>query len=366
MMAVGVLDRSDPNAAEVPGEQQARPPAGGPRASRVARWGRSLLALGRPRTASARVVFLLVVIVLVVTMSARSQAFLTASNLRNVAEGSVTLLVVALAMTLVVRSGGIDLSVGTSLDVGAWVVILAMTGLHLGWGGSILVALAAALAVGGLNALLIARLGVSPFLATLGVYFVGRSVQQVGTGGGANVSFRNAPDAFHQFGVGSVAGIPYKVLIAVAVALVVWALLARTTFGRRVDAIGLQTEAARTVGIPVRRDTAVIYLVASVLCALAGVMLTAGLRIYTPHAGFTYQTDAIAATFLGAALHPHGRPNVPGTLAAVLFLEVLSNGLDLLGIDFNLKALIRGAVLVLALALSFGLARRGLGRGVRA
>jgi ribose transport system permease protein len=163
-----------------------------------------------------------------------------------------------------------------------------------------------------------------------------------------------------------VAGIPYKVLIAVAVALVVWALLARTTFGRRVDAIGLQTEAARTVGIPVRRDTAVIYLVASVLCALAGVMLTAGLRIYTPHAGFTYQTDAIAATFLGAALHPHGRPNVPGTLAAVLFLEVLSNGLDLLGIDFNLKALIRGAVLVLALALSFGLARRGLGRGVRA
>ena len=365
-MTSSTVDGAQTGPAPAPGNPPESPAPQERRGSRTDRRRRSLLAVGATRATSARVVFVIVFAALVIVLSARSQAFLTAGTLRNIADGSVTLLIVALAMTLVVRSGGIDLSVGTSLDVGAWVVILVMTGLHLGWGISIVLAVAAALAVGGLNALLIARLGVSPFLATLGVYFVGRSVQQVGTGGGATVNFRNAPDAFHQFGVGSLAGIPYKVLLSVALLLAVWFVLTRTTFGRRVDSIGLQSDVARTVGIPVRRDTAVVYLAASALCALAGVLLTAGLRIYTPHAGFAYQTDAIAATFLGAALHPHGRPNVVGTLAAVLFLEVLSTGLDLVGIDFNLKALIRGAVLVAALALSFGLARRGLGRGVRA
>lgn len=313
-----------------------------------------------PRAASARGVFAVLLIALVAALSAGTDAFLTLSNLRNVAEGAVILLIVALAMTLVVRAGGIDLSVGTSLDVGAWVVILAMTGLHLGWGMAIVVATVAALAVGALNATLIARLGVSPFLATLGVYFVGRSVQQVGTHGGANVSFRNAPAAFQDFGTGTVAGLPYKVLIGAVLAVAVWFLLARTAFGRRIDAIGLQPEVARHVGLRVGRDTAAVYLLAAALCALAGTMLTAGLRIYTPHAGYAYQTDAIAATFLGAAMHPGGRPNVPGTVAAVLFLQILSNGLDLLGLDFNVKALVRGLVLVLALAFSFGLARRAL------
>ncbi len=312
------------------------------------------------RTASARGAFAMVFVALVAWLSIRSSAFLHISNLRNIAEGSVILLIVSLAMTLVVSSGGIDLSVGTALDIGAWVVILAMTDLHLGWGLSILVAVCAGLLVGVVNAGLISGLGVSPFLATLGVYFVGRSVQQVGTGGGANVSFRNAPAPFHQFGVGSIAGIPYKVIVAVVLALAVWFLLSRTVFGRQVDAIGLQPDVPRAIGIRVGRTTAIVYVTAAILCAFAGVLLTAGLRIYTPQAGYSYQTDAIAATFLGAALNPKGRPNVPGTVVSVLFLEVLSNGLDLLGLDFNLKAFIRGAVLVLALAFSFGLARRSL------
>lgn len=308
-----------------------------------------------------RVGFAVAFVALVAGFAQRSDVFLGVSNLRNLASGAVVLLVVALAMTLVVGSGGIDLSVGTSLDVGAWVVILAMTGLHLGWGPAMLVAVAAGLAVGALNSGLIAGLGVSPFLATLGMLFVGRSVQQVGTGGGANVTFRNAPEEFHRFGVGSWLGVPVKVWVGAVAVAAVWFLMARTTYGRRLDAIGLSPEVARNAGIKVRRDLSVAYLTASALAAFAGVLLTAGLRIYTPHAGFSYQTDAIAAVFIGAALSARGRPNVPGTVLAVLFLEVLSNGLDLVGLDFNVKVVVRGAVLVLALVLSFGLARRSVG-----
>ncbi|MDR2566857.1 MAG: ABC transporter permease [Bifidobacteriaceae bacterium] len=318
------------------------------------------------RPTSAQLGFAAAFALMVAVFTWRSDAFWHASNLLNIATGCVVLLIVTLAMTAVVASGGIDLSVGVSLDFGAWFVIIAMVDWHLGWGPAILTAVAVTLAVGALNGLLIAKAGVSPFLATLGVYFVGRSVQQAGTNGGATVNFRQAPDAFHQFGVGSVAGVPVKVAIGLALAVALWFFLTKTSHGRRIEAIGLQPEAARHIGIRVGAYTALTYVVAAGLCALAGAILTAQLRIFTPLAGFAYQTDAIAAVFLGAALSRAGRASVPGSLAAVVFLATLSNGLDLAGLDFNVKVLVRGIVLVVALAASFGLARGAFGAGGRA
>jgi ribose transport system permease protein len=309
------------------------------------------------RPTRAQIGFAAAFAVMAAVFAWRSEAFLRPSNLLNIATGCVVLAIIALAMTSVVASGGIDLSVGVSLDFGAWFVILAMVDWRLGWGPAILAAVALTLLVGALNGLLIAKAGVSPFLATLGVYFVGRSVQQAGTNGGATVNFRQAPDQFHQFGVGSVAGVPVKILVGLALAGALWFFLAKTSHGRRIQAIGLQPEAARHIGIRVGAYTALTYVVAAGFSALAGAILTAQLRIFTPLAGFAYQTDAIAAVFLGAALARSGRASVPGSLAAVLFLATLSNGLDLAGLDFNVKVLVRGFVLVAALAASFGLAR---------
>lgn len=303
---------------------------------------------------------------LFVFFAVQSDAFFSGSNLLNVVEGSMILLLVALALTLVVASGGIDLSVGIALDFGAWFAVVAMLTFKLPWGLAMIVALLGGALVGMINAFLIVKLGVTPFLATLGTFFIGRSAQQIGTGGGANINFRQAPDAFQSLATGQILGVPSEVLIGVVVLILVYVLLERMTHGRRIHAMGLQDSAARVAGLRTRRYRVFVYVFSGVVCALGGILLTAGLRIFTPQAGFAYLLDAIAAVFIGASMHPRTRPNVPGTLVGVLFLGMVSNGLDLLGLDFNLKAALRGLTLVLALALAYYVSQRsGSAAGTR-
>jgi ribose transport system permease protein len=299
---------------------------------------------------------------LVVTFTVTASAFLTPQNLLNVLEGSMILLFVALAMTMVVSSGGIDLSVGVALDFGAWFAIVAMLTFDLHWALAVVLALVGGAIVGALNAFLIVGLGVTPFLATLGTFFIGRSAQQIGTGGGANISYRDAPEAFQLIATGDVFGIPNEVLIGLVVLAVFFVVLERSTHGARIDAMGLQDSAARIAGIRTRRYRALVFILSGVTSAIGGIILSSGLRIYTPNAGFAYLLDAIASVFIGASMHPRYRPNVPGTLVGVLFLGVLGNGLDLLGLDFNLKAALRGGILVIALALAFAVAKRAARR----
>lgn len=302
---------------------------------------------------------------LFVFFAARTDAFFSGSNLLNVVEGSMILLVVALALTLVVASGGIDLSVGIALDFGAWFAVVAMLTFKLPWGLAVIVALLGGALVGAINAFLIVKLGVTPFLATLGTFFIGRSAQQIGTGGGANINFRQAPEAFQSLATGKVLGIPSEVLIGAAVLLLFYALLERLTHGKRIHAMGLQNSAALVAGLRTKRYRAFVYIFAGAICAIGGILLTAGLRIFTPQAGFAYLLDAIAAVFIGASMHPRTRPNVPGTLIGVLFLGMVGNGLDLLGLDFNLKAALRGLTLLLALALAYYVAQRSGSTAVR-
>lgn len=279
-----------------------------------------------------------------------SSNFLSPGNLSNVVEGSVVLLLVALAMTLVVASGGIDLSVAVALDFGAWFSLAAMLNFDAPWPIAILAGMAGGAVVGSLNAFLIVRLGVTPFLATLGTLFIGRSVQQIGTGGGGNVNFRAAPDEFRWFAQGEFFGIPADVIVGAVVLLIYFIILERSVYGVRVHAMGMQDAAARVAGLRTNRYRVAVYVAAGVTAALGGVLLSAGLRIFTPLAGFAYLLNAIAAVFIGASMHPRQRPNVPGTLVGVLFLGVLGNGLDIMGLDFNVKAALQGIVLVIALA----------------
>ncbi len=307
--------------------------------------------------------FLVGFVVVFVFFSVQSPAFLSASNLLNVLGGSAILLLVAMALTVVVASGGIDLSVGVALDFGAWIAIAGMLYFGLPWPVAILAALVCGSLIGVLNAFLIVRLGVTPFLATLGTFFIGRSIQQIGTGGGANISYRDAPEGFRTLAGAETFGVPNELFIVGLIAVLFFVFLSRSKFGYRIQAMGIQDSAARVAGLATRRYRVGIYIGAAATCAMAGVLLTSGLRIYTPLAGFTYLLDGIAAVFIGASMHPRIRPNIPGTLVGVLFLSMVNNGLNLLGLDFNTKAALQGLILLLALTVAYMVSRRGSSRG---
>lgn len=300
---------------------------------------------------------ILILIGLLVFFSIQAPAFTAPTNLLTILESSAVLLIVALAMTLIIASGGIDLSVGVAVDFGAAFAMIALKDFGAPWYVAILAALAGAALVGAFNALLIVGLGIRPFLATLGTFFIGSSIQRIYTDGGGPIAFRRMEQAFRDIAAGDVAGIPMEIIIAGLVLIAYYLLLERTIFGQRIHAIGLQPRAARVAGIRVGRYVALVFIIAAASCALGGVILAATLRQFTPLAGQSYLLDAVAATFIGASIHPRLRPNVPGTLLGVLFLGVVANGLNLLGLDFNLKSALSGLILVGALALA-GLRRR--------
>lgn len=279
-------------------------------------------------------------------------SFLNPSNLLNIVEGSSILLILALGMTLVVALGGIDLSVGIAFDMGAAFAIVAMKEYDAAWYVAVMVGIGGGGLVGLLNAFLVVKLSVSPFLATLGTFFIGSSIQRIFTNGGGPISYRRAPQEYRDLAVGDLYGIPSEIIIAAVILLLYFVFLERSIFGKRIHAIGLQQSAARVAGIRVRHYIAIGFIVAAATCAVGGIIGSANLRMFTPLAGFSYLLDAIAAVFIGASMHPRGRPNVPGTLVGVLFLGMVANGLNLMGLDFNTKDALSGLILVGALAIS--------------
>lgn len=302
---------------------------------------------------ASRYGFLAVFAAFVVFFAVSTDAFLSPSNLVNILEGNSVLLIAALAMTLVVASGGIDLSIGIAIDFGGWLAIIGMRDYDLAWPSALVLGVVAGAAVGLLNAALVVRLRISPFLATLGTFFIGSSVQQIYTSGGGQVPFREMPESFRRLSTGDVLGLPTEILIAAVVLAVYYVMLERSVHGKRIHALGLQSSAASVAGIRVSRYVAFVFVFAAATVALSGIILTAGLRQFTPLSGFSYLLDSIAAVFIGASIHPRRRPNVPGTLVGVLFLGVVANGLNLMGLEFNLRDALEGIILVGALALAF-------------
>ena len=296
--------------------------------------------------------FLVVFLGVFIFFAARSDAFLNGSNLVNILEGNAILLVAALGMTLVVASGGIDLSVGIAIDFGGWLAIIAMMDHGVAWPLAVLVGIIVGAAVGLFNSFLIVWHGVSPFLATLGTFFIGGSIQEIYTSGGGQVPFREMPEGYRSLATGDTLGIPNEIVIGAIVLMLFYVFLERSVHGKRIHAIGLQPTAAAVAGINVRGYLWMAFVVASATASIGGIIATAGLRQFTPLAGFSYLLDAIAAVFIGASMHPHQRPNVPGTLAGVLFLGMVSNGLNLMGLDFNFRDALEGLILVGAIALA--------------
>ena len=296
--------------------------------------------------------FLLVFAAFFVLFAAWNPVFLQGENLLNIVEGSSILMIVALGMTLIVATGGIDLSVGIALDFGAAFAVVAMKSYGFDWFGAACAGLIGGSLVGIFNAILVVGLRISPFLATLSTFFIGSSVQRIFTNGGGPISHRRMPEEFRNLALGNIFGIPTEAVIAMALVIIYYLLLERSIWGRRIHAMGMQRSASIVAGIRVNRILILCFVAAGVTCAVGGLIAAANIRMFTPLSGFSYLLDAIAAVFIGAALHPRGRPNVPGTVAGVLFLGMVANGLNLMGLNFNTKDALQGIILVSALALA--------------
>lgn len=299
-----------------------------------------------------RAVFPVVFALLALVFALANPVFLSGQNLLNIAEASAVPLILALGMTLVVASGGIDLSIGIALDFGAAFAIVAMRSYGLDGIPAGLIGVAGGCLVGLFNAAMIVGLRISPFLATLCTFFIGASVQRIFTGGGGPIAFRAMPEEFRFLAMGDIFGIPAEIVLAAVPLLGSYLLLERSSLGPRLHAMGLQRPAAIVAGIRVGATLVLVHVLASGICALAGLIAAASIRMFTPLSGSAYLLNVIAAVFIGAAMHPHARPNVAGTLMGVLFLAMVQNGLNLMGLNFNTKDAASGIILTVALALA--------------
>lgn len=281
--------------------------------------------------------------------------FLTIANLQSILVNNFTLLAIAaIAMTFAVSVGGIDLSVGTAIDFASFVFVSLVLA-----GQPVMVAalagLGAGAAVGAFNAVLISGIGISPFLATLGTLFIGRSIQQLLTNGGNPVYLppSGVPEAFRFLGRGAIGGIPVPLIIAAIIIIGATVILTRARFGRVALAIGIQPSVVRYSGIAARAHVAVAFILAGLIAAVAGLILSATVTVYIPSSGSAFLLNAIGATFIGTTLSRLGRPNIPGTVLGVLLLGIVANGLLLTGLNFYWQQVGTGLLIFAVLALSF-------------
>jgi ribose/xylose/arabinose/galactoside ABC-type transport system permease subunit len=270
--------------------------------------------------------------------------FLTVSNALNVMEQTSINAIVAIGMTFVIISGGIDLSVGSLV---AFTGVVMAAALKANWPPA--AAVAAALAVGascGLANGLVITLGrLPPFIMTLGMMSIARGAALMFTDG-RPISGFDAP--FRSIATGRVAGIPAPIVVTLALYVAAHLVLSRTRFGRYVYGIGGNEEATRLSGVAVHFHKAMIYVVSGLASAIAAVLLTARLNTAQPIAGIMYELDAIAATVIGGTSLSGGEGSLGGTLIGALTMGVLRNGLNLLGVSSFLQQLVIGMVIVVA------------------
>ena len=295
-------------------------------------------------------VLLLIVEVFYFTVAGRR--FGTADNVANIVRHSVEIGLLALVMTPIILTGGIDLSVGSML--GLCVVLFGKLWRDAGlppWAAGACTLGIGALC-GGFNALLITRLRLPPLIVTLGTFSLFRGLAEAITQG--TDAFTNFPASFLFLGTGQVAGLPTQAWILIAATIGVWLLVHHTTFGRSFRAIGFAPEGARYAGIPVERRVALAYTLAGAVAGLAAVIFVSRVTEARANAGIGYELAAITAVVLGGTSIFGGVGTVHGTLLGVAAVAVLANGLSrilsIMNISRELSGMLTGALLLLALA----------------
>jgi ribose transport system permease protein len=293
---------------------------------------------------------LFAVIVACAYLSFATDSFATTKNLFNITRNVTFVAIIALGMTFVIISGGIDLSVGSILCLCSMVLAVVMhAGANIEIG--ILSAIVTALVIGAFNGVLIAYVGMPPFVVTLGMLSIARSIAMIASNN--TVVFQFGPDHEKLLALGGGAfflGIANPVLYMIVLALITGFVLRWTKFGRHVFAIGGNEHAAILTGVPVRRIKVAVYMISALAAGIAGIVETGWLGAVTTNIGTGMELQVIAATVIGGANLAGGVGTAFGALIGAALIEVIRNSLGLLGINaFWQGCFIGGAILVAVL-----------------
>jgi putative xylitol transport system permease protein len=291
------------------------------------------------------ILFVLVLVVLSIT----APSFLTIDNLTNIVRQSSIVGFVAIGMTFVMITSGIDLSVGSIVGITAVMSALTATSNGLGAVPAVLIGLVFGAIVGLLNAVMVTWGAIMPFLATLATMAIARTAALIITDG---QPVSGLDSGFQWIGGGFLGPIPIPVILFVVLAVIADLVLSRTRFGRHVYAVGGNEESAQKVGIPVRRIKIAVYVLSGLMSAVAGVVLSARVDGADPLAGTGYELQAIAAVVIGGTSLFGGTGTIRGTVLGVLLLGVVANGLNLLNVSSYYQQGIQGLIIVLAVLLN--------------
>ncbi len=283
-----------------------------------------------------------------------SPYFLTVSNLLNIAQQTSINAIIAVGMTFVIITAGIDLSVG-SLVAFSGVVLASVLQAGVPLPIAILVGLGVGLSCGMINGLLITQGRIPPFISTLGMMSVARGAALLYTKGRPVSGFS---ENFRYLATGEIFHIPVPVIIMGVVCILAHFVLNRTKLGRYAYAIGGNEEAAILSGINVKLYKTMVYALCGMVSGLAALILTARLNSAQPIAGNMYELDAIAATVIGGTSLMGGEGTVLGTLIGALIMGVLRNGLNLLGVSSFIQQIVIGSVIIIAVLLDMALKKQ--------
>jgi len=283
---------------------------------------------------------------LIIVLSLKSPYFLSVGNFMNILVAVSTIGLIAVGMTMVIVSGGIDLSVGSVVALTG--VCVAQLSHHMPIWWAVIIALNIGMFIGFFNGIAITKAGINPLIATLGSLSIARGLSFVFSGG---LTQSINDDSFGFLGRGFVLGIPFQVVVMAALFLLAAWVMKATIFGRSIYAIGGNPNASRLAGLPVSRLQTIVYLLSGLCAALGGVFLSSQLGAGAPAAASGIELSVIAAVILGGTSLSGGKGTITGTLLGVLILGTLNNGLTLLNVSSYYQEVARGGVLLLAVGL---------------
>jgi len=294
-------------------------------------------------------------ILIVAVFAALVPGFLSERNLINILQQSSINACIALGMTLVIISGGIDLSVGPTAAISA-----VLTATLLVSGVPVPVALLAGLGIGAfcglVNGVLVAYVGLQPFIVTLGTLSTYRAIALIYTGGNPVLG---VPQGFRSLFNGNIAGIPNSVIIVAVVAFAAWVLLKKTPIGEYLLAVGGNEEASYVAGVPIALTKITAYVISGVLAALASFVLIGRLGAAEPILGNLWELDAIAAAAIGGASLMGGKGSIVGTILGAIILGAMRNGLTLMNVQAFYQLLATGLIILVAMMIDRATRGRG-------